>query len=211
MSNRDYKHFGPDTFYHVYNRGTAKHKIFLDKNDHALFLRRLREFLYPEEVDRIALTKQRLYVRTSLPSDSFNLVCYCLMPNHFHFLLRQNTALSISKLIGNLCTSYSKVFNKKYGRVGTLFQDQFKAVPITSNEQLLWVSAYIHRNPLKAGLVSKLEKYAYNSYPDFVGLRNGTLCKKDIVMEQCNNSFAFYQKYIMNFNEEAYEDLMLDD
>lgn len=210
MNNRDYKEFVPDTLYHIYNRGTAKGKIFLDKEDHGLFLSRLREYLYPEEIDTAALAKQRLYVRAQLPRGAFDLACYCLMPNHFHFLLRQNTELSASKLISKLCTSYSKVFNNKYDRVGALFQDQFKAVPITSNEQMLWVSAYIHQNPLKAGLIHKLEAYPYSSYPDFVGLRNGTLCKKNLIMDLCDGSSVFYNKHIMNFDEGVNVSLMLD-
>lgn len=85
----------------------------IDKEDHALFLSRLREYLYPEEVDRAALAKQRLYVRTPLPSNAFDLINYCLMPNHFHFLMRQKTELSPSVLLNRLCNSYLKVFNKK--------------------------------------------------------------------------------------------------
>ncbi|MDO8521164.1 MAG: transposase [bacterium] len=210
VNNRDYKQVGPDTFYHVFNRGTAKMKIFLSPDDYGFFLSRLRECLYPKEIDRAELAKTRLYVRTQLPADAFDLICYCLMPNHFHFLLHQNTELPVNKLIGKLCTGYSKYFNKKYERVGSLFQDQFKSVPITSNEQLLWVSSYIHRNPLEAGLVPKLEEYAYSSYPDFVGLRSGTLCKKEMLMEQCGNSPASYNKHMMNFNEGIHVPLMLD-
>ncbi len=210
MNNRDYKEVGPDTFYHVFNRGTAKTKIFLSTDDYAFFLSRLRESLYPVIIDRAELAKTRSYVRTQLPAGAFDLVCYCLMPNHFHFLLRQNTDLPVSKLIGKLCTGYSKYFNKKYKRVGSLFQDQFKSVPITSNEQLLWISAYIHRNPSEAGLVGKLGDYPYSSYLDFAGLRNGTLCKKEAVMEQCGNSSAVYDGHIMNFEESDHNILGLD-
>lgn len=210
VNTRDYKQFGPDTLYHIYNRGTAKGEIFLDKEDHALFISRLHECLYPEEVDIAAMRKQRLFVRSLLPSGAFDLICYCLMPNHFHLLIHQKTDLSPSKLLSKLCTSYSKVFNKKYDRIGALFQDQYKAVPITSNAQLLWISAYIHNNPLKAGLTQKLETYSYSSYPDFVGLRNGTLCKKNIIMDICDNSPASYNKHIMNFDEGTNISLMLD-
>lgn len=210
MNNRDYKEVGPDTFYHVFNRGTAKGKIFLGKEDYAFFLSRLRESLYPLETGRAELTKTRQYVRTQLPAGAFDLVCYCLMPNHFHFLLRQNTDLPVNKLIGKLCTGYSKYFNKRYERVGSLFQDQFKSVPIISNEQLLWVSAYIHINPLKAKLVQRLEAYPYSSYPDFIGLRAGTLCKKEAIMEQCDNSSASYNTHIMNFEEGINTSLSLD-
>lgn len=210
MNNRDYKQFASGTLYHIFNRGTAKTKIFLDREDYGLFLSRLREYLYPEKVDTAALAKTRQYVRGQLPSGVFDLLCYCLMPNHFHFLLHQKTELSASKLISKLCTSYSKVFNYKYKRVGALFQDQFKAVQIVSNEQLLWVSAYIHQNPLKAELVKKVEEYTYSSYPDYMGLRTGTLCKKELIMEQCGNDPVAYRKHIMNFKEGVYDFLTLD-
>jgi len=122
------------------------------------------------------------------------------MPNHFHLLIRQDTDLSISNLMLKVVTSYSKYFNRRYDRVGSLFQGPFKAVNISTDSYLLWLSAYIHQNPKVAGLVKNLEAYQWSSYPDFVGLRNGTLCEQGIVLSQ----FQGREDYA-NFVENSYE------
>ena len=194
MNTRDYKNFSSGGFYHIFNRGTGKMNIFCDREDYILFLNRLFENIYPPP--RPPPTKYG-YIRRTLPPESFDILCYCLMPNHFHILLRQNTEIPISKLVSKVCTSYAKYFNKKYDRVGTLFQDQFKAVLVTSNDQLLWLSSYIHKNPLKAGLVSNLYDYKYSSYLDYVGRSRDALCKKNIVLEQCGSSVETYNRDVM--------------
>src|SRR3989344_6862289 len=140
MKNRDYKEFAKDSIYHVYNRGVEKSDIFLDEEDYRLFLFRLKENLFPKNKKLSIKKKRNVYVRKNLPPGAFDLICYCLMPNHFHFLIQQKTDLPIGKLISKLCTGYSMVFNKKNERVGGLFQDQFKAVLVDSNEYLSWVS-----------------------------------------------------------------------
>src|SRR6266576_807249 len=109
MNTRDYKQFNAGAFYHVFNRGTAKMNIFCDNTDYALFLNRLEENIYSQE--KSFPTKKFGYIRKVLPANSFDLVCYCLMPNHFHLLIRQNTELPVSKLIAKICTSYAKYFN----------------------------------------------------------------------------------------------------
>jgi len=85
--------------------------------------------------------------------------------------------------MSNVFGGYAKVFNKRYDRVGSLFQDQFKAIRVDSDEYLLWLSAYIHANPTVAGIVGTLEDYPYASYPDYIGTRNGSLCDKSIITE----------------------------
>src|SRR5205809_297696 len=120
MKNRDYKKFGAGEYYHVYNRGDGKENIFLDDQDFMFFMLRLRQNLVPDEG-----SKDRI---KSLPPNSFSLVSYCLMPNHFHFLLRQNADIPTTKLMTKVCTSYSMYFNKKYNKVGHVFQDQYKQI-----------------------------------------------------------------------------------
>jgi putative transposase len=117
------------------------------------------------------------------------------MPNHFHLEIRQNADIPISKLIAKVCTSYGKYFNKKYEKVGGLFQDAFKAVHIESDSQLLWLSAYIHNNPKVAGLIENLKDYQWSSYPDYAGLRQGTLCDKNFILKQFANVDA-YKKFV---------------
>ena len=107
--------------------------------------------------------------RKSFPIGAFSLLSYCLMPNHFHFLIRQNSDTSIATLMLNLWTGYSKYFNKKYERVGSFFQDQFKAVHVDNDNYLKWLSAYIHQNPTVAGLVETPTLYPYSSYKEYLG------------------------------------------
>jgi REP element-mobilizing transposase RayT len=159
--------------------------IFRDEEDFKVFLFRLKENLFPELIKKKDFPKSA-YRRKTLPFNSFDLIAYCLMPNHFHLLIKQNSDVSISVLMLKLCSGFSKYFNKKYDRVGSLFQDQFKAVLINKNEQLLWTSLYIHENPLKAEIVNDLSKYKWSSYLDYIGLQNNNICKKEIILEQFN-------------------------
>lgn len=176
--------------------------IFCDEADYRFFLYRLKENLFSASQRGTLLQegaplepKQRGYTRKTLPSNAFGLLCYCLMPNHFHFLVCQNGILPVGKLISKICTGYSMYFNKKYERVGSLFQNTFKAVLVDSDSYLMWLSAYIHQNPKVAGLVSKLENYQWSSYPDYIGQRKGTLCEKNVVLEQFSNVEA-YRKFV---------------
>ena len=123
------------------------------------------------------------------------------MPNHFHFLIRQDSSTAVSKLISKVCTSYSKYFNKKYERVGHLFQDAFKAVRVESDSQLLWLSTYIHQNPAVAGIAQDLNTYAWSSYINYLGLKDGVLCNKEFILKQFASPKA-YEKFVMeNFEK----------
>ena len=107
MNNRDYKEFAKDEIYHIYNRGVSKMDIFIDEQDFKVFLSRLKENLFSELIDYSLLPKQVIR-RKVLPPNSYDLISYCLMPNHFHILIKQNTNLSISKIILKVFTGYSK-------------------------------------------------------------------------------------------------------
>ncbi len=205
MNNRDYKKFAPNCFYHIYNRGNAKEDIFLNKDDYGFFLLRLREYLFPQENRRVSSVVTGRYKRKQFPEKSFSLLSYCLMPNHFHLLIRQNSLVSISKLLAKISTSYSKYFNKKYERVGHTFQDAFKAVLVVSDAQLLWLSAYIHQNPNVGGLVTKLSDYPWSSYLDYAGTRNGTLVDKSFILQMFGGSIKNYEKFVLESFSKIYE------
>ncbi|MEK9185249.1 MAG: transposase [Patescibacteria group bacterium] len=198
MGIRDYKSFAPGEYYHVYNRGVGKMSIFKDEQDFRIFLSRLQENIFPnrqislEDAHQGGQTKNHTpYIRKILPEDAFSLISYCLMPNHFHILIRQNNDTPISKLISKVCTSYSKYFNKKYDRVGALFQDQFKCQIINKNEYLLWLSVYIHLNPKVARLVKNSSSWKWSSYLEYLGLDGNNLCEKGIILEQTTNSKSY--------------------
>lgn len=190
MNHRDYKQYGVGGYYHIFNRGNGKQDIFLDKDDFSFFLWRLQQNLFPMAEDKSRIIQ--------LPAGSFSLISYCLMPNHFHFLLKQNTEITTSKLLTKICTSYSKYFNKKYDRSGQLFQDQFKQVRVDSNEYLVWLSAYIHQNPKVAGLVQNLEEWKWSSYPSFItGFNHNHLCDRQIILNQFKNQND-YRNFVLN-------------
>lgn len=189
MKYRDYKESGPGEYFHIFNRGNEKTNIFLDKDDFSFFLLRLRQNLQPSDKEK-KICRNRF-----LPEGSFSLVCYCLMPNHFHLLLRQNKDLRTGTLLSRVCTSYSSYFNKKYQRVGHLFQDKFKQVLIDTNEYLVWVSAYIHQNPQVAGIVKIPENYQWSSYSAFIGIDNHLLCDDKVIIDQFGDRKE-YKKFV---------------
>jgi len=161
----------PGAYYHIYNRGINKQDIFLEEKDYLFYLQRLRQ----------VKDKQKASV-----------ICYCLMPNHIHLLLRQDSEIPIYKVMSCLHTGYSMYFNKKYNKVGHLFQNRFKQKEVKNDEYLLQLASYIHLNPLIDGLAEKLGDYQWSSYPDYIDLRPGTLCDKESVL--LGKSSDWYKK-----------------
>jgi len=151
----------PGGCFHVYSRGNNKQEIFLEEYDYLKYLEKLREYKNKHKI---------------------SILCYCLMPNHIHLLLRQDSETPIYKLMSSLHTSYSMHFNRKYNRVGHVFQGRFRQKEVDKDEYLLQVSSYIHLNPVKDGLVEKLNDYQWSSYPDYIGIREGTLCDKELIL-----------------------------
>ncbi len=187
MGNRDYKKFSPGNIFHIYNRGNNKEKIFLDDQDNKAFLFRLGiclglEEKHLKENNLIAMPHSRIRI-TDVSKDDFRVYAFALMPNHFHLLIEQTKDIPISKLILKLCTSYSKYFNKKYRRVGHVFQDCFKAVLIKDTAQLMWTSSYIHTNPEKDGIVKHSKDYKWTSYNDYASERNLPIVSKGLLLE----------------------------
>lgn len=208
MKYRDYKESGPGEYFHIFNRGNEKTNIFLDKDDFSFFLLRLRQNLQPSDKEK-KICRNRF-----LPQGSFSLVCYCLMPNHFHLLLRQNRDLRTGTLLSRICTSYASYFNKKYQRIGHLFQDKFKQVIIDNNEYLVWVSAYIHQNPKVAGIVKTPEDYPWSSYPGFIGTDKNFLCDNKVILDQFGDRKE-YKKFVDSSHntikdKKEVEELLLD-
>ena len=174
--------------------------IFKDNQDYRVFISRLKENLYPNlkvnPLDGAHRGRSHTpYIRKLLPEGAFLLIAYCLMPNHFHLLLKQNSRIPLSKLILKVCGSYSKYFNKKYNRVGSLFQDQFKTERVDNNEYLLWLSAYIHLNPRVANLVRDDLKWEWSSYKEYLDISANTLCDRKIISDQFSNP-KMYQKIV---------------
>lgn len=136
------KEYTSDSFYHLYNRGVAKQPIFRDETDYTVFLGLLKRFLSNEPyVDKYGRLQPHYYGKIEL-------LAFCLMPNHFHLFVFQGSEDKIlSKFVQSFSTAYSMYFNRKYKRVGPLFQGRFRASRITKDEYLQHISRYIHLNP----------------------------------------------------------------
>ncbi len=188
-----------NAFYHVYNRGVEKRNIFLDRDDHLAFLHLIKTALVPAPSPMQGGTLSRN--RRKKFHDKIDFLAYCLMPNHYHLLLRQTTISGLTEFIRSLSTSYSMYFNKKYRRVGSLFQGVFKAIDIREENYLLWVSRYIHRNP------PDFQTYPYSSYDDYLGKRKTDWLKTNFLLEFFkSNRFSqenSYKLFVDNINEET--------
>ena len=189
--------FAVGQFYHIYNRGVNKQNIFLDRRDYVRFLFILLSFQSELPVYNISR-----YVSTFIKHSVFNitekifdkitekkiveLVSFVLMPNHFHLILHEIEDGGISRYMQKVLNAYAKYFNTKYKRSGHLFQGPFQAVFIETNEQLLHLSAYVHRNPRELkGWKNKEHKYPWSSFQDFCNEnRWGELLVPNIIMEQ---------------------------
>ena len=141
-SKNSVKQYSEDAYYHIYNRGVNKRKIFFDEQDYQVFLALLKQHLSPQ---KHANKRGVIYENYS---GRLDLLAFCLMPNHFHLLFYLNNDVTcIAELLRKVSGSYTTYFNKKYTRVGHLFQGVYKASRITSDPYLLHISRYIHRNP----------------------------------------------------------------
>lgn len=194
--------------YHVLNRGVASQPTFLDWRD---FNRGLETTLYYQNLHlpfkySFSLTQareKRLKMLDGLRRKRkflVEIIAYCLMPNHFHLLLKQLVDGGISKFLSNLTNSYTRYFNTRYRREGVLFQGKFKAVRIESDEQLWHLSRYIHLNPYSSYAVKTLKdliNYRYSSLPEYLGRVKTKHCQKEIVLAHFRSK-ASYQKFIFD-------------
>jgi len=196
----------PGECYHLYNRGVNRQRIFFERENYLFFLRRIRKYLVGEgETSEVAQTSEVHTLvgerETSEVSQTSEVctttVAYCLMPNHFHLLLCPHDD-QLSRRMQRFSISYTKAINKRYGRVGALFQGQFQAVHVDRNEYILHLSRYLHLNPVAAGLVKRPEEWEFSSYRDYVGLRQGTLPRPDVVLSQFSTPRA-YREFVESY------------
>lgn len=163
-------HFTNGFYYHIFNRGVEKRIIFLDRWDYKRFLKTIIFYNDRQKKSRLSWTQKNQIVNFS-DSPLISLFSYCLMSNHFHLLIKQEFDGGISTLMRKVLNSYTKYFNTKYKRVGPLFQGQFKAVLVRSDEHFLHVLRYIHLNPFVLSNNTKRKSFAfpYSSYMEYLG------------------------------------------
>ncbi len=184
--------FANDEIYHVFNRGVEKRPTFTDKKelDRSIITLDFYRFAnLPLKLSRFLNLPESERSKLRQVLDSFEklveVICYCLMPNHFHFLLKQKLDGGISTFMANFTNSYTKYFNTKHERIGPLFQGSFKAVHIESGEQLTHVSRYIHLNPVSSYLIEpeELESYKWSSFLEYMGLSNNNISSPKLVLD----------------------------
>ena len=161
-------------FYNIFNRGVEKRSIYTNTWDYKRFLKSCYyyQFLGPKP-SLSKFVKSDLGLFQPLAENKMvEIICYCFMPNHFHLLIRQLKDRGASLFLGQLLNSYTKYFNTKYSRIGSLFQGTFKAVRMETDEQLIHLSRYIHLNPIVSGLAANLELWPWSSYFEFMSKPN---------------------------------------
>src|SRR5262245_30558517 len=179
--------FVRDGYYHVYNRGANRQLIFRSDENYRFLLRRVNEMIDDWQVTIIA---------------------YCLMPNHYHFVLRQDSDHAISGFVQAVFNSYTKAFNKMYIRTGTLFEGPFSARHVTEEVDLLHLCRYVHSNPLAANLVSDLDQWPYSNYLEWIGQRNGRLVDRNFVHSRfplATVYTGFIMEYVLEMSDAQYD------
>ena len=161
----------PNEYYHIYYRTNNNEALFRSRENYAFFLK-----------------KYRYYTESF-----FDTVAYCLMPTHFHFLVKVKEPHKDIQIelfnytIGNslriMQTSYTRAYNNRYERHGSLFQQHIKTKIIDHDKSLIKIAAYIHQNPVRSQLCSKQEEWEFSSYLDYSGSRNGTLPRKHLILK----------------------------
>lgn len=207
--------FVNDGIYHIYNRGVEKRQVFMDDNDYFRFIHDLFEF---NDLAPAGKFSSKKHSEAKLPNVrkrdlQVEVICFCLMPNHFHLIVKQIADNGITQFLHKLGTGYAKYFNDKYQRVGSLFQGSFKAIDIKNDEYLLHLSRYIHLNPVeliepkwkKLGIKnwSKINKflntYRWSSYNDYLSANNfPSVTSRGFLLSSLNGK-ENYKKFVEKF------------
>ncbi len=221
--------FANNEYYHIYNRGVDKRKVFLNKNDYIRFLHDLYEFNDKNPAPEFSRVKNVGSLASHIESRKklVNVICFCLMPNHFHLIIEQLIDDGISRFMHKLGTGYTNGFNLKYKRSGSLFQGTFKAVYIKNETYLTHLSRYIHLNPVElkeknwkeSGIKDwekaneLLENYRYSSYLDYIGKENfPSIINRKLILDIFDNEKK-YKKFVREWlvkDLSNIEDLILE-
>jgi REP element-mobilizing transposase RayT len=180
--------FAQGHYYHVYNRGVARQKIFFAARNYEHF--------------------RRLMIRYYRPYGAA-IIAYCLMPNHFHFLLRQETDRALSSFVGVVCNAYAQAINKQQQRSGPLFEGRFRHIWIDREEYLVHLCRYIHLNPVRAGLVTSPELWAYSNYLEWINQRSEELQDSAFILSYFPNA-DMYITFMTDQIDERHKQQMIE-
>jgi len=211
--------FAVGEFYHIYNRGNSKQKIFHDKEDYLRFITLLFTCNSINNFNSFAVNRSKDSAYLFERGEQIVFIgAYVLMPNHFHILIKEKEEGGISKFMQKLSTAYVMYYNKKYNRNGGLFEGKFKSKYLDTDRYLKYIFSYIHLNIIKLiqkdwkekGIKNRsqaleyLNNYKYSSYLDYIEIsrvQNKILNKND---------FPRYFDSINDFKEEIFEWLNLE-
>lgn len=195
-----------DEYYHIFNRGVARVPTFLDKRDYNQALASISYYRFIEPPVKFSRfkemsvdTKSNVLKSLEKKKKLIDIICFALMPNHFHFILKQISDKGISTFLSRFTNSYTKFFNIKHERVGPLFQGRFKSVHVESDNQLIHLSRYIHLNPLTSHVIpdKELISYPWTSLKKYLSKDDLRFVNPEIIM----NNFASpdtYLKFVMD-------------
>lgn len=225
--------FAEGQIYHIYNRGVEKRKIFLSDKDYLRFIVALYEFndLAPARNFGYQVNRDPIEVRLQYPRKEqlVEILAFCLMPNHYHLMIRQKREDGITLFMRKLGTGYTNYFNLKYRRVGALFQGKFKAVLLEDESHFTHIPHYIHLNPLDISspdwrnkrtedidkTIEKLEHYKWSSLRDYMGKNNfPTVTNREFLTQCIGNKENFRGRmsdWIKNLTFEFVQDKIIEE
>lgn len=194
-------------YYHVYNRGNNRQDIFFEDDNYSHFLKLYEKYIYPI-------------------TDTY---CWCLMKNHFHFLIRikeeneieseqlnystknglQVKKVNPSKQFSHLFNAYTQAVNKKYNRTGSVFEKKFKRKLVSSEAYLIKLISYIHNNPVHHGVVESLNDYKWSSFSSLLSHKPTKLCRKEVI-ELFGDSENFVYCHQKNMSFDDIEELIIE-
>ncbi len=198
--------FENDQIYHIFNRGIEKREIFLSSDDYRRFFLNLNYFIDSkgnDQISKLSPKEQNNILGLAIDNPKVELLVYCIMPNHFHLILKQTSEGGITKFVGDTSNSYSKYFNTKYNRVGPLFQGRFKAVVVSDNEHLIHLSRYIHLNPFVADIVPDPFKYIWSSLNNYITNNKCRSCNPELILGVFLNKPNIYQEFVSDYADYA--------
>jgi putative transposase len=215
--------FVEDSYYHLYNRGVEKRLIFQDYQDYGVFLSYLKQYLTPPAELKPGwqrpspksvnddLEQVRHDSRLRNFGSEMQLIAYSLMPNHFHLLVKQKTTRAVEHFIASLNIRYTMYFNRKYERVGSLFQGVYKAVLVDSDEQLLALTRYIHKQALsiESNIMKEVQPCSFGEY---IGKRKTDWVHPEEILEYFStaNSDFSYQQFVKELMRQEIEDKKIE-
>lgn len=187
--------------YHVFNKSIAGYKIFNSNEEYKRMITTFRYYSHKGLTASLAYffdrEKQEQLNEILLDSRNkmINLIAYCLMPTHLHFILQPTEKDAVSTFMSNLQNSYTRFFNLKHKRKGPLWEGRFKKVLVETDEQLLHLSRYVHLNPATADLVNRPENWEFSSYGEYIGRAKEKVCSYNKFIDV---DIAHYKKFVTN-------------